>query len=241
LIYYFFVYKNNLTPLSTTLLWGGSAYQLYFIPALMIFYLIFPLFHRLYKVLANPLILLALGVVQMRILYQDYFVRDLPYQFPISIALMAFYAFILGMVASHYQEILLKVIKKWLWVLLPLTLGLAFGVFWQGKERYFLTWNIHAFYSQWRPSVLLYTLGLSAVLYYWFTVSKKLSRVISLLSGLAFFVFFFHLIPIELIWRQVGIINAWWYDLVFFGLTAATSFGAAYLVRKIPFLSRLTG
>src|SRR3989344_3466059 len=211
LIYYFLVYRGNLMPLSTTLLWGGAAYQLYFIPALMIFYLIFPLFHRLYKVLSNPLVLLMLGAVEMRILYQDYFVRDLSYPFPVSIAFMAFFAFILGMVASHYQKQLLTGIKKWLWVIAPVTLGLALGIFWQGKERYFMTLNIHAFYSQWRPSVLLYTLGLSAVLYYWFAVSKRFSGAIGLLSGLAFFVFFFHLIPLELLWGQVGTRITWWY------------------------------
>jgi len=231
LIYYFFVYKNNQVPLSTTLLWGGAAYQLYFIPALMIFYLIFPLFHRLYKVLTHPLILLALGALEVFILYQDYFVRDLPYQFPISITLMAFYVFILGMVASHHQKQLLVGVKKWLWALIPLTIGLALGIFWQGRERYFLTLNIHAFYSQWRPSVMFYTITLSAVLYYLFSVTKKFPKQILSLSSLAFFVFFFHLIPVEWLWQK---------PFSFFSVTIV-SFGVGYLVHKIPYLSKLTG
>ena len=241
LIYYFFVYQGNLAPLSTVLLWGGAAYQLYFIPALMIFYLIFPLFHRLYKILAHPLVLLVLGAVQVRILYQDYFVRDLPYPFPISIALMAFYVFIIGMVASHYQKQLMEGIKKWFWALAPLTIGLALGIFWQGWQRYFMTWNIHAFYSQWRPSVMFYSISLSAVLYYLFSVSKRFQKQIPALSGLAFFVFFFHLIPLELLWRQIGTVQAWWYDPMFFLATAAASFGVGYLSHKIPYLSKLTG
>ncbi|MDZ7587085.1 MAG: acyltransferase [Patescibacteria group bacterium] len=228
-------------PLSTTLLWGGAAYQLYFIPALMIFYLIFPLFHRLYKVLSQPLVLLALGAVEMRILYQDYFVRDLSYPFPISIALMAFYVFILGMVAAHYQDKLLAVIKKWLWVIVPVTLGLALGIFAQGKQRYFMTWNIHAFYSQWRPSVMFYSISLSAVLYYYFSKAGRLGGLITTLSGLSFFVFFFHLIPLELIWRQIGTKITWWYDPLFFLAVAAASFGVGHLVHKIPYLSKITG
>lgn len=241
LIYYFLVYRGNLMPLSTTLLWGGAGYQLYFIPSLMIFYLIFPLFHRLYKVLSHPLVLLTLGALEIRILYQDYFIRDLSYPFPISIAFMAFYVFILGMVASHYQKPLLAGVKKWLWAIVPLTIGLALGIFWQGKERYFMTWNIHAFYSQWRPSVLLYTVGLSAFLYYWFTKTKKFEKVISLLSGLSFFVFFFHLLPLEWIWNLVGTRITWWYDPLFFLAVTAVSFGVGFIVHKIPFLAKFTG
>jgi surface polysaccharide O-acyltransferase-like enzyme len=241
LIYYFLVYRGNLTPLPRIILWGEAAYQLYFIPSLMIFYLIYPLFHRLYNILAHPLMLLTLGAVQIRILYQDYYVKDLPYEFPISIALMAFYVFILGMVASHNQEKILAFAKKWFWALVTLTISLGLAIFVQGRARYHQTWNIHAFYSQWRPSILVFTLGLSATLYHWLSKTKNFSATVNTLSGLSFFVFFFHLIPVEWFWSRFGLINAWWYDLAFFLAVAAISFGVGYLVRKVPFLARLTG
>ena len=64
-IYYFFVYKRHTTNFFQTLLSGDASYQLYFIPTLLIFYVIFPLIHQYYYLLSKKWLLVFLGMVQL--------------------------------------------------------------------------------------------------------------------------------------------------------------------------------
>lgn len=64
-VYYFFVYRDNSLSFPSVLLSGAAAYQLYFIPALLVFYLIFPLLHRYYRFLSNVLVLIILGILEL--------------------------------------------------------------------------------------------------------------------------------------------------------------------------------
>lgn len=111
-VYYFFVYRDNSLSFPSVLLSGAAAYQLYFIPALLVFYLIFPLLHRYYRFLSNVLVLIILGILELFFLYHDYYLGSYPISYPLNIALLNFYVFILGIIASHHQPLLLAVIKK---------------------------------------------------------------------------------------------------------------------------------
>lgn len=122
---------------------------------------------------------------------------------------------------------------------------------WQGGRNYFETNNYLAFYSQWRPSVLIYTISLASILFYFFKKIKTDYPIIKLLANLSFFVFFIHVYVMETIWKLVGnnlaqsthtqIAQQIWYDPVFFILISGTSFLIAYLVHKIPYLEKLSG
>lgn len=221
-VYFFFVYNQHGADFFSTLINGSASHQLYFIPALLVFYLIFPLFHRFYRFLASKWILIVLAAVELYPLYADYYLRSLHLFYPLAVALYNFYPFIFGMVASHYHGQLMVFVKKWLLILIPLTVFLGGYIFYSGRSLYYQTYDIGYFYSNWRPPVLLYTLSFFAVFYCLFTMVKFNLKLVKILSGLSFFVFFIHLVVLEIIWAFIGTPPhpTFWSDLVFFFATA---------------------
>src|SRR5581483_4997502 len=177
-----------------TLIMGDASYQLYFIPTLLIFYFMFPLIHTHVRALTNKWLIILLGLLQISLLYYDYFIHPLSFYNPINIALLNFFIFFAGVFASHHRERLLTLIEKWKLFLLPITVALAQYIFYEGKILYLKTHNYLMFYSQWRPSVLFYTISLSGILYYFLNKDAANISFVKLLSRLSFFVFFIHVI-----------------------------------------------
>jgi surface polysaccharide O-acyltransferase-like enzyme len=69
-IYYFFVYsKNQNTNFLNSLLRGDASYQLYFIPAILIFYLIFPFIHKYLKIIGNIWVIIFLFFILELLFY----------------------------------------------------------------------------------------------------------------------------------------------------------------------------
>lgn len=250
LIYYFFVYRHHSVSFLATLVDGSASYQLYFIPTLLIFYLIFPLIHRYYRFIDNKWVLLILGLVQIVFLYNDYYLHSIVLFYPLSIALFNYYIFILGAVISHHQQHLMTIVRKGRFILAPIVLFLMGYVFFEGESRFLKNHNYLSFYSQWRPSIFIYTILLAVLLYYLFNKIDIKSLIIKTLSKLSFFVFFVHVIVLEALWQLVGVhlyqsypflVGQFWYDPLFFALTAFFSFLIAYLFHKIPLLEKITG
>jgi len=242
-IYYFFIYTTHTINFGNTLLYGAASYQLYFIPTLLIFYIIFPLIHKLYKIIANKWVMIALGIIQIYLLYRTYYVTPLPIFYPLAIACLNYYAFILGMVSSHHQDFLQK-LTKWIIPTGILSIALAIAVFIQGRSLYLKTNNYLYFYSQWRPSVLAYTIALAAFLYILYNKLNLNPRIIKHFSRLSFFVFFIHVIILEQFWNFIGkkiIGGEIFFNILFFVAVAGISYAIAYLVHKIPLVSKLTG
>ena len=239
LIYYFFIYPGNTLSFPHILLIGGASYQLYFIPSLLIFYLIFPLLHRYYRAISNAWVLILLGFIQLFFLYHDYYLQSYPIVYPLNIALLNFYVFILGIVASHYQSLLQKIFRDYKYMLLAITGVLIAYVSYEGYSRYYATGNYLAFYSQWRPSIFFYTLFLSSALYYFFSRISLPQSLIKVLSSLSFFVFFVHVIVLELVWKYFP--PSLLFTPVLLVIITTISFIIAYLCHKLPFLSKLTG
>jgi hypothetical protein len=75
--------------------------------------------------------------------------------------------------------------------------------------------------------------------------------VIKQLSTLSFFVYFIHIVVLEVLWRSW--LNAWfqqsqthiaetvWFDPLFFFLVAGISFAIGYVLHKIPKLAKIVG
>ena len=250
-VYYFLIYPGNTQNFFRILVTGGASYQLYFIPALLIFYLIFPILHRLYPFLANKWVLIFLGLVQLYFLYHDYYFKSYPLYHPLNITLLNFFMFIFGIVISHYQAKLLLVVNKFKYPMIIITYLLAIYIFYEGSSRYNATGSYLTFYSQWRPTVFFYTLFLFSTLYYIFTKISLPQSLIKTLSSLSFFVFFSHVIILEIIWKYLGlrlffqtsglIVREFWFDPIFLTTVSILSFVIAYLCHKIPLLSKLTG
>jgi surface polysaccharide O-acyltransferase-like enzyme len=250
---YYFVYKQHAISFSffKTLLTGSASYQLYFIPALLIFYVLFPFIHRQYKFVANWFFLIILGIVQVILLSEDYYIHPLSIFYPLAIAFLNYYVFILGMVAARHHALLTVYINKWKVALILLQGALALYIFTEGESLYLKTHNYLYFYSQWRPSVLIYTLVVFAVSYVLFNKFTKYEPLIRVLSRLSFFIFFVHVIVLELLWNTIGrnlFYNTWklpgqqfWYDPAFFFSIVIVSYSVAYFAHKIPSMAKISG
>jgi len=251
LIYYFFVYTQNHDSLVRMFSTGNASYQLYFIPTLLIFYMIFPFLHKIYKVISNKFVFLFLGSLQVWLLYRDYFVKPFKYDDPIHIAILAFFVFIFGIITARNKDKILEFGQKLKYPVMALTGLVGFYVFLEGKISYLETSNYLSFYSQWRPSVLLYTIGVFTVLFYAFDKSHLQFNFVEKLSKLSYLVFFIHVIVLEKVWSFFGksLFNSLTvnplgrilFDPVFFVSVAFVSFVIANLIHKIPKVYKITG
>jgi probable poly-beta-1,6-N-acetyl-D-glucosamine export protein len=248
-IYYFFIYTNHNRSYFSALLDGGASYQLYFIPSLLIFYLLFPLIHKFYNFFANKWVIIPLGIFQITLLYLDYFITPFRQTYPVKIAILSYFVFLLGVVAARHKDFLIALVKKWKYIFVISTFALGIYVYLEGKTLYLATHNYLTFYSQWRPSVFFYTLSFGLLFYYLFSKKIFSHPLVKSLSGLSFFVFFVHVIILEFIWKHIGlnlfhnnkhIVEQFWYDPVFFLAVSIASFTLAYLAHRIPYLSKLT-
>lgn len=249
IIYYFFVYVHGRDPnFFSSLLRGDASYQLYFIPALLIFYLIFPLIHWSAKIIGNVWVIIFLFLLQLTLLFRDYSGNHLQFFYPLAIALLNYFPFIFGFFLAKHYDFFIKFINKWKLILFLGTIGFGFLVFYEGFNGYLSTHNYLTFYSQWRPSVLLYTIFLGGFLYWLFDRNILNSSIIKTISRLSFLVFFIHIIILEILWYSIGIKifqlqfaqNLWW-DPAYFVAVTLTSFLIVYIAHKTPYLSKLTG
>ncbi|MDO8583231.1 MAG: acyltransferase [bacterium] len=243
-LYFFFVHTQHNISFFQTLLTGKASYQLYFIPTLLILYITFPFIHMIYRFIANKFVLIVLGIIQLSLLAYTYYIKPLPFFYPLNIALLNFYIFILGMVASHHKRILEK-IGRWKILFGILFVVLAGIIFFEGRIFYLNTHNHLYFYNQWRPSTLIYSIVVGCLLYAFFN-KKTNAKIIKMLSRLSFFVFFVHIIVLEYFWSLVGKnifsnMNDALLNLLFFFCVTVISYGVAYLAHKIPYLPKLSG
>jgi len=251
LIYYFFVYSENSNNLVQVLLKGNASYQLYFIPALCVFYLLFPLLHYIYKFIANRWVLVFLGAFQIWLLNHDYIIHQFKFADPVRITILAWFFFLIGMVAAHNKEKILAFAYKFKAFLITATTIAGIFVLWQGVHDYLTDGSWLNFYSQWRPGVFVYTLLLGVLLFSVFERKKFKLDLLEKLSGLSFFTFFVHVIVLETFWLQVGVktfemfnvnrLTRGIFDTAFFVVVSIISFGVAFAVHKIPKLYKITG
>jgi probable poly-beta-1,6-N-acetyl-D-glucosamine export protein len=240
-IYYFFIYTNHTRSFLSSLLDGSATYQLYFIPSLLLFYIFFPLIHKFYNFFTNKWIFIFLGVLQLALLFQDYYVLPLLFTYPVKIVFLNYYVFILGAIAARHKDYLMNIFSKFKVFLIAATILLGSYVFLEGKTLYLATKNYLYFYSQWRISNFLYTLSFGSLFYYFLNKTKFNESIVKKLSKLSFFVFFIHVIVLEVIWSKIGVyVGQFWFGLIFFLSVSGVSFLLAYLAHKIPLLSKLT-
>lgn len=239
-IYYYFVYPQSPQSIFQALLLGNASYQLYFIPTLFLFYLIFPLISRYSKFINRLVPLIVLFIIQFIFLFLDYYYRPLSFPHPLNVFLLNFIYFILGVLAFLHQEKILIFVKKYLKIIISFSIIIAICITLEGALRYFKTQNYLSFYSQWRPSVLLYSITIFSLLFYLGKETKINYKFIKIFSSYSFFVYFIHIIFIEIIWRFLPMtyLN---YPLFSFVLVLIPSYLCAFLSSKIPGLSKLTG
>jgi surface polysaccharide O-acyltransferase-like enzyme len=238
LIYYYFVFTNNHDSLVRLILTGSGSYQLYFIPTLCIFYIAFPLLHKLYKYISMPVTLVTLAGLQLWLLYQDYFIKNGGADHPLRIVMMSFFVFLIGIVAARNKEKIFEFAKRYRFPIAAAATYLAYYIFKEGYNLYYKTYNVGAIYSQYRPSILLYTL-LIGILFYYLVRNVNLQRF----SNLSYLVFFVHVIILDSIWNLFSkFVNPNpIFDVLFFLTVSVVSFLTAFVAHKIPKLNKLTG
>ena len=251
LFYYFLIYNQNHDSLVKVFLTGNASYQLYFIPALCIFYLAFPLLHKAYRIISNKLILIFITISQLALQYRDYYIKGFDLDDPIRIVLMSYLFFIIGMIAARNIDKINIFVNKWKKVLPLIAVMSGLYVFLEGWSRYLLTGNYLSYYSQWRPSTLVYTILLGLSLYYIFEHTKLRGSLIAKFSEHSFFVFFVHVAILEAVWRTLGenafgllndsILRKIIFESAFFLAVTIISFLIARFVHKIPRSQKLLG
>lgn len=249
-IYYLFVYNNNHDNFFRVILTGDASYQLYFIPTLCIFYLIFPILHKFYKFVLNPLTITIFGGLEVYLLYTDYFVKQFNFSDPVHIAILAYFYFLVGIVAAKNKEKIDYFVCKWKRLIIPSTLISGFYVFWEGRERYLSTGNYLSYYSQWRPSVFIYSILIGLTFYYLYENTLFRNSIICRFSKYSFFAFFIHVAILELFWKYLGLslfsitnsfVGKIVFDPIFFVGVAIFSFMIARYSHKIPKLKNWLG
>lgn len=251
LFYYLLIYNQNHDNLTKVILTGNASYQLYFIPTLCIFYLIFPLLHKFYKFISNKFVLSLIFLSQIFFLSKDYFVKEFDLPDPIHIAILAYFIFVIGIISARNRNKIESFIKRFKIITPILTAFLGIYVFWEGRNRFLSTGNYLAYYSQWRPSILIYTLLIGLTFYYVFEHTKLRGTVMDRFSKHSFFVFFVHVAILEGVWSSVGKNMFTWasasvlgkilFDPVFFGIVALISFGISRLMHKISKVAKILG
>lgn len=251
--YYAIIFKFPLFNWNflSNLLTGDASYQLYFIPTLLIFYLLFPFLHSLRIILFNKFVILFLLSIELVLLAIDYYVKPFSFVNPIRIALLNFSPFLIGMLASHHEQRILHVVKRFFVPLIFILLFALFGVFYESKTYYLTQHNLNAIYSQYRPLMYLYTLILTSILFFVFSRRAYLKNIFLAISRLSFFVFFVHVAILYLYWYTIGIflvtatkghiLRELWYDPFVFLFVSSLSLLLALIFSKKLKLTWLLG
>jgi len=250
LIYYYLVYNNNHDSLFEVFLTGNASYQLYFIPALLVFYLTFPLLHKLFEKIKSSVLLIVTSLTGLILLCVNYYIKFFDLGESINVMILAYTFFILGIVAAKNKNWIDSFVNKFkLFIAVPAGLT-GLYVFWEGRSRYLLTDNYLSYYSSWRPSIFVYSILIGLTFYYIFEHTRLKDSFISRFSKHSFFVFFIHVAVLEVFWKYVGnnifnITESFFgkivFDPIFFFVIAMTSFLLAKYIHKIPKVHKLLG
>ena len=261
IIYFLIVFKNSIAEIFSfkflyQILVGSASYQLYFIPSLFILYLIFPFLNKFLRRKINKVLFLSLTILELVLLGIDYYVFSLPITIPVKTALFNFYVFYIGILTAIYNKEIVDYLRKRMILILFLTVISLVAVYCSSFIQFINTEKvkaIHVVYSQWRPTIYIYTILLSSVLYYFLRKINldKYKKIIIYLSQVSFFVFFVHVIYIYFYWGVVGsylfsktaghIVDNLWFDPIFFIIVLFTSLATAYILKFIPKIGWLIG
>ncbi len=250
-LYYSFIFKNQPESFITALLNGQAAYHLYFVPALFVFYLIFPILHKNINLLLRSRNIIILLLIQIIPIIYDYYFKPLPYAQPVSIVILNYFYFIFGLLLANKRKSFLDQVDKLKSIIIPIILLLVTFIFTEGQGRYYKTLNYLSFYSQWRPSILIYTILLTIILIYYFRNLNGRFKYIKLVSEMSYIIYFVHIYVLYLVWTHLGLKIYQYLSPTFFGriifdpilfmLVAGLSYTIAYFLRKIPYLWKIIG
>lgn len=231
----------------TRLFNGTSAYHLYFVPTLIIFYLLFPFLHKFIEVIKNPFFMLSIFLIQLIISFYNYYFQTIPLQEDLRVALLTFSLFIIGIGSAHHKDAILKAAQKYIKFLIPLVFLFIIGIFTHVQQISTLQNTTRYIYNQYGPLNYFYTLILALVIAYLFAKRTVFKRSIIYLSKISFFIFFIHVIILQFLWQNIlinldnSIYSSFAFDILVLILTSLICILIASVVHKIPYASKITG
>lgn len=252
-IFYILAYPKTISIHSSffyLLLTGKAAYQLYFIPSIIILYLFFPILHTYYNFLQKKWLLGTLIVLEVIVQIYDYYYGPFSIGNTLRVSVLSFVMFPIGMIAAHHEEKIQSFTKKHFILLSMLPLLLICLIFTQSWYQYTVLRNAQAIYSQYNPLIIPYTLSIAAIVFFLCSYIQKYRNIIMRLSKLSFFVFFIHVAIIYTFWGMfkpffLQTESSFWvtvgFSLFFFMFVSCISFLIADLMHRIPKLSKITG
>ncbi len=251
--FYFLAFPATIPPHTSfllLLLTGNTAYQLYFIPAIIVLYICFPVLHRYYSILSQKKVIIPCILIEILLQRVDYFFGPFPIGSVLRVTLLSFVLFPLGTIAAHHEEKIVSFTKKYFQEITCGVIFLAILIAFQGWYLYAVSKNLQAIYSQYNVFVIPYTLLIAVTFFCIFSNKEKYKNVLMKLSKLSFFVFFIHVAIIYMFWdyfkpffleTQSSFVNNALFSLFFFLFVTMMSFLIADLFHRIPKLTRLTG
>lgn len=255
-LYFYIGNKFSITNLASynfieDLITGQAAYHLYFIPTLIIFYLIFPFLHKILTYIKNPLFLIFIFIIQLTVAFYNYYVKSIPIHQDLQVAILVFSMFIIGMTSSHYKDQIFSFAKKYLLFLSLILLAVAIYIY---VHVYDLTVKLQTtsfIYNQYGPLNYIYTVIFALVFSYVIESKQILKGFFIMLSKLSFFVFFIHVFILQNVWAGViksliekngdSLLKNYWFDPLIFTIVCFISFLIAFTIHKIPYASKITG
>lgn len=243
----FLVEKIFSTDFLLHLLNGTASYHLYFIPSLVIFYILFPLLHVFIKFIKGPFFLLSIFIIQIGISFYNYYLQPIPLQESLKVALLTFSLFVIGMGAAHHLDRINNFAKNNFKIIVTLVLGLIAGIFvhvFNLTQKYSTNSYI---YNQYGPLNYFYTFLISLIVIAFYSKRNDFKKLIVELSKISFFAFFIHVIILHYIW-QVALIHfdrsiytSFVFDILIFLFITSITFITGYLVHKLPYVAKITG
>ncbi len=244
IIYFFIVFPHpGVSPFSKTffdsILTGNASYQLYFIPAIIVLYFLFPFIIK-YKnlVLSKGTLLILFIITSILLMYIYYGNFNLPFHTAFRGAFYNLLPFVIGIYAALNRSKISKHASKHTLAIFLSTFALGLFVFLE-TFALFKTFDESRFLrEQWRVSVVLYSLlcGLFFKKTYDLFL-YKFKKQIFILSTLSFGVFFIHVAVLKY-FLEYGVDPLNSYNLLGFFVTligvVVLSFTITWILSKIP-------
>ncbi len=247
--YYFIVFPHmNGSIFSAdflnSVLTGNASYQLYFIPAIVVLYFLFPFIMMYKKFLLSKWTLVALFlIISVVLTYIYYGDLKLPFHTAFRGAFYNLFPFIIGIYAALNRPHISKLASKYTLIIILSTFSLGVIIF---LETYLLfkSFNDLRFIrEQWRMSVIIYSLlcGLFFKKIYDLFLFKFKKHIV-VFSSLSFGVFFIHVAVLKYFLEYVvDPLNS--YNLLGFFITLTgvliISFASILVLSKIPKIGRI--
>lgn len=235
------------------ILTGSAANHLYFIPAILFFYLCFPLIHaNSSKIfIKRTMINLLIGDILLLIL-NYYFNAFASLPTVLQAIIMNIYIFILGMYISKRRIQLINFIQKYFKFFVGLSIASGIFLLVSTAYTYLQKHSITILYDQWRPSITIFTMVAGLTL--WFVLQNKIKKYtswISSISSLTFFAFFYHLLVFNWFWQWYGsdmferiaksAFQTYALNVLVYIVLCLFVFFVGFLLHYIPFLNNLLG